>query len=298
MSIRRRIFLGIIVLFSVGFYFLIDLIGDDIEMRYRESTEEPLVDTSRVLASIASSSVVDGKINLPLFRKSFKHVHLQTFSAQIFGLLKNNVDLHLYMTDREGFVITNYKEIVDLTNVTNNHLGALLKKGIMEKRFERSKPGYKYKYAWTGKYPTKKMATMIINATFRTKAQVAEDLVDNENDEQIPPDSKFQGGEKSVQISEREPTALANSQYREESEQNLSDMYVKKVSETKAEVKAVPIEMNTMEKVEESFDSSINSPIEYKATGDHLFIRVNLKLFDIEEKTIIASIMKTLLGES
>ena len=75
-------------------------------------------------------------------------------------------------------------------------------------------------------------------------------------------------------------------------------MYVKKVSETKAEVKAVPIEMNTMEKVEESFDSSINSPIEYKATGDHLFIRVNLKLFDIEEKTIIASIMKTLLGES
>lgn len=105
MSIRRRIFLGIIVLFSVGFYFLIDLIGDDIEMRYRESTEEPLVDSSRVLASIASSSVVDGKINLPLFRKSFKHVHLQTFSAQIFGLLKNNVDLHLYMTDREGFVI-------------------------------------------------------------------------------------------------------------------------------------------------------------------------------------------------
>ena len=105
MSIRRRIFLGIIVLFSVGFYFLIDFIVDDIEMRYRESTEEPLVDSARVLAAIASSSVVDGKINTALFRESFKEVHSQAFSAQIFGLIKKHVDMHVYMTDRDGIVI-------------------------------------------------------------------------------------------------------------------------------------------------------------------------------------------------
>jgi two-component system sensor histidine kinase CreC len=105
MSIRRRIFLGIIVLFTVGFYFLIDFIVDDIELRYRESTEEPLVDASRVLAAIASASMVDEKINTSLFRESFKNVHSQVFSAQIFGLIKNNVDLHLYMTDRNGIVI-------------------------------------------------------------------------------------------------------------------------------------------------------------------------------------------------
>ena len=105
MSIRKRIFLGIIVLFSVGFYFLIDFIVDDIELRYRESTEEPLVDASRVLAAIASASMVDDKINIPLFKESFKDVRSQVFFAKIFGLIKINVDLHVYMTDRDGMVI-------------------------------------------------------------------------------------------------------------------------------------------------------------------------------------------------
>ena len=105
MSIRRRIFLGIILLFSVGFYLLIDVIIDDIELRYRESTEEPLVDASRVLAAIASASIVDGKIDTQLFQNSFNEVRTQVFSAQIFGLLKTRVDLHVYMTDRNGIII-------------------------------------------------------------------------------------------------------------------------------------------------------------------------------------------------
>lgn len=105
MSIRARIFLGIVLLFSVGFFFLIDLIVDDVEMRYRESTEEPLVDTARVLAAIASTSVVDGNIKISLFRESFNVVRSQIFSARIFGLLKSHVDLHVYITDRSGIVI-------------------------------------------------------------------------------------------------------------------------------------------------------------------------------------------------
>ena len=105
MSIRRRIFLGIILLFSIGFYFLIDFIADDIELRYRESTEEPLVDTARVLAAIAAIPMADNSINTSLFRDGFNSVQSQKFSAQIFGLLKHNVDLHVYMTDRNGTVI-------------------------------------------------------------------------------------------------------------------------------------------------------------------------------------------------
>ena len=105
MSIRRRLFLVITVLFGLGFYFMIDFIVDDIEKRYRESTEEPLVDTARVLAAIASSTVVDRNIDIDLFRKSFEQVQGQIFSAQIFGLLKTHVDLHVYMTNRLGIVI-------------------------------------------------------------------------------------------------------------------------------------------------------------------------------------------------
>lgn len=105
MSIRRRIFLGIILLFSVGFYFLIDIIADDIELRYRESTEEPLVDTARVLASMAAASSSDGQVDVDLFKTGFENVLQQQFSAQIFGLLKTHVDIHVYITNQHGQVI-------------------------------------------------------------------------------------------------------------------------------------------------------------------------------------------------
>jgi len=206
-------------------------------------------------------------------------------------VLKRLRDLYDYLhmdelVGRDGFVITNYKEMVDMTNVSNNDLGALLKKEIILKRSERGKPGYKFKYSWVGKYPTKEMANMIINMTFRStskKSKSNDPLVDD--DKQLP-----------------EPEFKKEPEIRDDTVSE-DDMRVRSVSEMEQEKKKltanpIPIEMNTMEKVEESFDSSINSPIEYKKTGDHLFIRVNLSLFNIEEKTIIASIMKTLLGES
>lgn len=113
MNIRRRIFLGIILLFSIGFYFLITFIADDIELRYRESTEEPLVDAARILATIAAVSTADNNVNIALFRETFKSVQSQHFSAQIFGLLKHHVDLHVYITDLNGIVIFDSNQGLD-----------------------------------------------------------------------------------------------------------------------------------------------------------------------------------------
>lgn len=105
MSIRRRIILGIVLLLGAGFYFPVSFIVDDIELRYRESTEEPLVDAARVLAAMAATSSRDGKLDIDLFRASFDQVSSQVFSAQIFGLVKNKVDWHVYITDRAGIVV-------------------------------------------------------------------------------------------------------------------------------------------------------------------------------------------------
>lgn len=105
MSIGQRFFLGITVLLSIGFYFSVDYIVDDIELRYRESTEEPLVDLARVLASLASQTVRDGRVDTNLFHDSFRQVQTQKFSARIFDLEKTHVDLHVYITDRLGIVI-------------------------------------------------------------------------------------------------------------------------------------------------------------------------------------------------
>ncbi len=105
MNIRGRLFLGIIVLFGSGFYFLITSVADDMEFRYREATEEPLVDTARVLASFAVNSIKDYQFDLGLFRDSFNSAHAQSFNAQVFGLTKTHVDLHVYITDAAGIVL-------------------------------------------------------------------------------------------------------------------------------------------------------------------------------------------------
>lgn len=106
MSIRQRFFIGITLLLAIGFYFSVDYIIDDIELRYRESTEEPLVDMARVLASVAAEYVNDdGQIDVALFRNSFDRVRKQKFSARIFDLVKTHVDLHVYMTDRSGLIL-------------------------------------------------------------------------------------------------------------------------------------------------------------------------------------------------
>ena len=105
MRIRTRIFLGIFFLLGVGFYFLIDLVVKDIKPRYRESTEEPIVDSARVLAAIAATTARQGKIDVELFRNSFEKVRSESFVARIYDLLKTRVDLRVYITDRDGIVL-------------------------------------------------------------------------------------------------------------------------------------------------------------------------------------------------
>jgi len=53
MSLRSRISFGILIISLIGFWFLLQRLADDLKLHYRESTEEPLVDASRILASAA-----------------------------------------------------------------------------------------------------------------------------------------------------------------------------------------------------------------------------------------------------
>ena len=105
MRIRTRIFLGIFAIFAVAVYFLVDWLGNDLTRQYRESTEEPLVDTARILASIAAQSVRDDEIDVFLFQQSFNDVYSRPFEAQIYNFLKTDVDFRVYITDRQGIVI-------------------------------------------------------------------------------------------------------------------------------------------------------------------------------------------------
>ncbi|MGJ7545177.1 two-component system sensor histidine kinase CreC [Variovorax sp. LT1R16] len=105
MSRRSRIFLGILLIYAAGIAFLLYRVVGDIDPRYRESAEESLVDTSQFMASLIEQDVIAGAINTARLEPLFRSVYARQFSAQIYNLHKNRVELRVYVTDRNGRVL-------------------------------------------------------------------------------------------------------------------------------------------------------------------------------------------------
>lgn len=115
MSSRTRIFAGILLVYVLGATFLLYRLSTDIDPRYRESTEESLVETAHLFASLLEQHVQDGQIDTALLGPVFREVYARPVDAQIFGFRKSRVELRLYVTDRRGRV---------LFDSTGRHTGA------------------------------------------------------------------------------------------------------------------------------------------------------------------------------
>ena len=133
MSRRTRIFLGILASYAAGIAFLLYRVVIDIDPRYRESAEESLVETSQLLASLVEQDVIAGAINPARLEPLFRSVYAREFSAQIYNLHKNRVELRVYVTDRTGRVLfdstgraagTDYSQWNDVTRSLAGLYGA------------------------------------------------------------------------------------------------------------------------------------------------------------------------------
>lgn len=105
MTRRTRIFIGILLIYAAGIAFLLYRVVGDIDPRYRESAEESLVEVSQLMASLVEQDVIAGAINTERLAPLFRSVYARQFSAQIYNLHKNRVELRLYVTDRSGRVL-------------------------------------------------------------------------------------------------------------------------------------------------------------------------------------------------
>ncbi|MEK7719628.1 MAG: HAMP domain-containing protein, partial [Bacteroidota bacterium] len=106
MNIRTRIFIGILIVIVVGFSFFLRWIIDDLEPKYRKATEEPLVDSSRILASAVSATATNGNINAATFRRIFEDFSVRRqLYAKIYDYIKKESDIRVYITDASGIVI-------------------------------------------------------------------------------------------------------------------------------------------------------------------------------------------------
>ncbi len=105
MSRRNRIFAGILLVYVIGIAFLLYRIVADLDPRYREATEEALVETAQVLASLVERDVHDGVIDPGALAATMKTAYAREFDAQVFGFVKDRVELRVYVVDRNGRVL-------------------------------------------------------------------------------------------------------------------------------------------------------------------------------------------------
>ncbi len=105
MKIQLRLILSLLIVISIGFYFLFDFMVNDLRPRYLESVEESMSDTAYILASFLETEIKNKKINFSRLKKAFDKTHRKRFSAKIYQLTKTNVSMNVYVVNEKGMVL-------------------------------------------------------------------------------------------------------------------------------------------------------------------------------------------------
>ncbi len=105
MSIRLKVFWGFFVLIVLSVALILNLVFSDLEPRYRETVEEPLVDFSRYLAAILEVQSLNGPLRTELIQEALNRAKARSFEASIFEYKKSTLDLRTYVTDETGRVL-------------------------------------------------------------------------------------------------------------------------------------------------------------------------------------------------
>lgn len=100
MRLTRLTLIAIALVIGVGFYFLLRQQLEAVEPRTYQATEESMIDTAHVLASMIGEDLDPGPL-----ADAFDKAHARQFEARIFEHLKTRVGIDCYITDAEGIVI-------------------------------------------------------------------------------------------------------------------------------------------------------------------------------------------------
>lgn len=133
MSMRTRIFFGVVAVYIGAVVFLLYRLSLDIDPRYRESAEESLIDTAHVLATLLERQTYGGVIQTDELERTLQHVAERPLNAKIFAIEKTAVVLHVYVTDANGIVLydshgrdigRDYRDWIDVRRTLAGEYGA------------------------------------------------------------------------------------------------------------------------------------------------------------------------------
>ncbi|HCN27479.1 MAG TPA: two-component system sensor histidine kinase CreC [Verrucomicrobiales bacterium] len=102
MSLTARFLLGFALVSTAGLYLLLARVLQRVERQYMEAAEEPMVDVANIIAGILAAHSADGALDTAVLEKALGSAHERRFEARIWSLLKERVDMHVYVTDAAG----------------------------------------------------------------------------------------------------------------------------------------------------------------------------------------------------
>lgn len=104
MNLRMRLLLVFLAVVAIGLYQLSNWVVQDIRPWHLQSTEESLVDSANLLAAFVGQHMQDDGLPVDLLQRVFADVHQRRFSSHIYQVLKNHVNIRVYITDLNGIV--------------------------------------------------------------------------------------------------------------------------------------------------------------------------------------------------
>lgn len=105
MRLGTRIFLCYLLIIILCFSYPLYWGYYNLRTRYLESVEEPLVDQANILAALAGWQIEQEQFSPEEWHEAFELVYSRSPSAAIYSLVKTEVDVQVYMTDKSGNVI-------------------------------------------------------------------------------------------------------------------------------------------------------------------------------------------------
>ena len=84
---------------------LINWLSNDILPHHLKTMEESLVDFSTILADSISVDTKNKVIDIERVKKTFTNIDQSHFEANIYGVIKTNISMRVYVTDANGIVV-------------------------------------------------------------------------------------------------------------------------------------------------------------------------------------------------
>lgn len=105
MNFFIRFLTGYVIVTALAVLLAMKLFSGQLVPGVRQSVEDMLVQTANLLAEAAASESAQGRVDAGKIEALFKSYRQRQFQARIYGVLKNEPDLRIYVTDTRGIVV-------------------------------------------------------------------------------------------------------------------------------------------------------------------------------------------------